>query len=89
MFDSPFGKVELTSERWNHIITFHPELRTYRKMLQKVLTDPAIVRNSRLDPTVKICYFLVPKRNKHIAVVVKINTRNFVLTAYLTSKVKR
>ncbi len=87
-FDSPFGKVVLTAERWNHIVMFHPEILSYRKTLQNVLAHPDITRRSKLDPTVKICYSLIPKRNKYIAIVVKTNTRNFVLTAYLTSKIK-
>jgi hypothetical protein len=46
VFDSIFGRVELTSERWNHIVTFHPEIRTYRKFLGKALTHPDITRRS-------------------------------------------
>ena len=89
VFKSLFGKVELTAERWHHIVTFHPEIRSYRKTLQNVFAHPDTVRRSKLDSAVKICYLFIPKRNKYLAVVVKTNTRNFVLTAYLTSKIKQ
>ena len=88
MFASVFGHVELTVERWNHITTFHPEVRTHRKLLQKTLLNPDAVRNSKHDPSVKICYHAIPKRNKYLAVVVKIDKRNFILTAYSTGKIK-
>jgi len=87
MFDSPFGPVELTDERWSHIVTFHPEVRLYHKYVNLTLSDPDFIRRSKLDPAVRICYRSI-MRNKHLAVVLKTNQRNFVLTAYITSRIQ-
>lgn len=86
-FDSPFGRIELTDERWSHIITFHPEVHLYHKYLDLTLVSPDFVQRSKLDPAVKICYHFIT-RSRYFAVVVKTNQRNFILTAYITTKVQ-
>ncbi|MBI2355931.1 MAG: hypothetical protein HYV13_01840 [Candidatus Doudnabacteria bacterium] len=83
LFDSPFGPVELTSERWSHIVNFHPELRTLKPSIKLVLENPELIRPSKTDPKAFILYREI-SHNKHLAAVVKINRRNFILTAYLT-----
>ena len=84
-FSSPFGEVELTDERKRHIFHFHPEVKKYRGYLVKVLAKPETIRASKYDPAVRIIYHKINVR-KYLAVVIKINQRNFVLTAYLTTK---
>lgn len=86
--ESPFGLVELTVERENHIFEFHPEVRKYRKYFGKILADPQIIRRSKTDPATLILYKRIVTK-KYLAVVIKIEPkRNFILTAYLTDKIK-
>ena len=84
-FDSPFGPVELTPERFAHITDFHPEVKKLKKYFVSTIANPELIRPSRSDKQAFILYYKVAK-NKFLAVVIKTNARNFILTAYLTSK---
>lgn len=86
-YDSPYGTVELTDERLNHIIIYHPEVRRHIKYIPKILSRPEVIRRSKFDPNVFIFYGRVP-RKKWLASVVKLNNRNFILTAYITNKIQ-
>lgn len=86
-FHSPLGTVELTSERETHIFTFHPDVRLYRKRFAKCLAVPAIMRRSKFDEKAFILYGLL-SANKYLAIVVKTNRRNFILTAYRTDRIQ-
>ena len=86
-FDSVFGSVELTSEREKHIFMFHPEVRSQRKYFSLTLAEPAVIRRSRFDPKARILYRMLSQK-KYLAIVVKTNQRNFILTAYLTNKIQ-
>jgi hypothetical protein len=87
-FASPFGIVELTSEREKHILSFHPEVRSQRKHFALTLAEPEIIRRSRFDPKAYVLYRAI-SQGKYIAVVVKTNHRSFILTAYLTRKIQQ
>lgn len=87
-FQSPFGEVELTNERLRHILQFHPEIRLYQKLFGQTVENPEIIRRSKFDPKVFILYLSIAKRRKYLAVVIKTNQRNFILTAYLTMKIQ-
>ena len=83
IYDSSFGKVELTNERFSHILTFHPEIKNFSKYFKSVLGQPDFIHQSKSDPKVKIFYKQITGL-KYIAVVIKTNSRNFILTAYIT-----
>ena len=85
-FSSRFGPIEFTEERLKHILTFHPEIRAYRKHFQITLYEPQVIRRSKFDPKAFIFYKAI--QGKYLAIVVKTNSRNFILTAYLTSKIQ-
>lgn len=87
-FYSPLGNVELTDERLNHILTFHPEIKTYQKYFTKALAHPDSIRTSKTDPKVYIFYRRIKPRAKYLAIVTKTNERNFILTAYLTHRIQ-
>lgn len=87
-FDSNFGQVELTDERWQHIFEFHPGVARYRKYFRQALANPDIIRRSRHDLWAFIFYHRLKKIGKYLAIVVKTNQRNFILTAYLTDKIQ-
>ena len=84
IFESAFGRIELTEERASHILEFHPEVKGLLKQFKSTLQKPDIVRKSKFDDKVYIFYRLT--KQKFLAIVVKTNHRCFVLTAYLTDK---
>ncbi len=84
-FDSPLGPVELTDERFSHIVEFHPEVKKFKKYFPEILSGPKLIRPSKSDKKVFILYGSINKKRK-LAIVVKTGARNFVLTAYTTSK---
>lgn len=60
--------------------------------IQETLRSPEIIKRSNYDPEVVLFYrfYATLEGGKHIAVVVKWGRRrSFVLTAYLTDRVKR
>ena len=87
-YDSSVGKIELTDERWHHIVQFHADLRPYVRQFATALIDPSRISRSTSDRKVVIFYRWLPKAGKYLAIVVKTNQRNFILTAYLTNKIK-
>jgi len=84
--------VELTEERWHHIITEHPEVLEHRERIPTVLSDPDYVKRSRRDEHVILHYryFEQILGGKYLLVVVKKEPdRSFVLTGYVTRSVMR
>ena len=68
----------------------HPELKAHLDKLSEVLSNPDEIRRSRFDKNVLLIYkfFASIKDGKYINVTVKINDRNFVLTAYITDRIR-
>jgi len=92
IFDSLIlGSIELTNERKLHILTVHPELKLHLEKLSLVLLNPDEIKRSRFDKNVLLFYkfFAKIKSGKYINVTVKtVNERNFILTAYITDKIR-
>ena len=86
---SSLGKrISISTEYWQKIIeTKHPVMAGREDLVQQALTSPEQVRRSRKDATVHLHY---RKTNGHYCcVVVKhLNGDGFVVTTYLTGKVK-
>lgn len=87
-FESRHGVIVLTDEREHHIFEFHPDIRGYLKYFASTLTNPEIEMVSIHDPTVVICYRLLPTRKRYLAIVIKTGPRPFVVTVYLARKPK-
>ena len=90
-FNSPIiGNVELTNERKIHILSSHPELKIHFERISQVLINPDEIRRSRLDKNVLLFYkfFAKVKSGKYINVTIKTGHRNFVLTSYITDKIR-
>ena len=83
-------EIELTTERKDHILKAHPELKAHLEKLSKVLSGPDEIRISRFDKNVLLFYkfFAKVKSGKYINVTVKTGDRNFVLTSYITDKIR-
>ena len=85
-YETSFGTIELTEERKDHILRFHPEVSGVLNEFERTLQLPDSIIRSQYDPEVRIWYRYLPQHKKLLAIVVKMNTRHFILTAYLTKK---
>ena len=87
-----FGnKIKLIPDRLNHILTIHPEIKGLEDKIDLTLKDPDIVKQSIYDCNVHIYYkyFKKKPKEKHFAVVIKINDNNFIITTYITDRIKK
>ncbi len=86
------NRVRLTEERLAHILE-HPEMRGMETRIPDTLSTPVQVVESLSDVQARLYYrFYVGTRigNRYLCVVVKVlETDAFVVTAYLTDKVKK
>lgn len=87
-----FGrKVRVTDERLAHILG-HPEMQSMEAEIERVLRQPALVRRSRSDHTVRLFYEFYRETivgEKWLCVVTRYNEEDaFVVTTYLTDKPK-
>lgn len=77
-------RIELTDERWQHIVTYHPELNDCKAQVLKTIRQ-GVRRQDPLEPE-KYKYVKkfadLPLDYTHLVVVVKMIRNNFVLTAY-------
>lgn len=85
-------KIRLTDERLTHILE-HPEMANMEQAITDALRSPEIVVQSVSDAASRLYYRYYSTTlvgGKHLCVVVKIGESDaFVLTAYLTDKVKK
>jgi hypothetical protein len=87
-----FGRdVRLTDERLSHILD-HPEMAGMEADIVRTLQSPAEVRASRSDESVRLFYVFREGTlvgSKWLCVVVRYEHEDaFVITAYLTDKLK-
>lgn len=84
--------VELTDERERHIAECHPDiLPEYQDQIAATLVDPDRVRCSSWLPNAKMFsrWFDQVRSGKHVVVVVMSDkARNWIITAYLSRKLK-
>ncbi len=79
------GEIELTDERYKHIIERHPEVKPHLRFLVETLADPEVIRKSRYDPDTLLFYRPV-RKNLYMVAVIHVK-RRFVLTIYLTDHI--
>ena len=90
-YQSIIGKtVELTDERKNHILLRHPDIAPHISKIAKILLAPDEIRVDSTDKFVLLFYryFSRISHGKYLAVAIKTNRRNFVLTFYSTHRIK-
>lgn len=84
-------QIRLTDERLAHILE-HPEMASMEAAIQAALSDPEVVRVSNTDSAVHLYYRYREGTivgDKWLCVVVKyLDNDAFVITAYLTDKLK-
>lgn len=76
----------LSDERWQHIISRHPELKNRKQDIQNVLLDPDLIIKTSRDPMVMI-YHQNEGTRYYLAIVAHIEKR-FIITAFITDKIK-
>ncbi len=85
-------QIRLTDERLAHILE-HPEMASMEAAIQAALSDPEVVRVSNTDSAVHLYYRYregTTVGDKWLCVVVKyLDNDAFVITAYLTDKLKQ
>lgn len=84
-------KIELTEERWQHIVKEHPEVEELKEAVGEVLLNPDYVKRSKRDNSVELFYKFETDlyKDNFLLVVIKVNARCFVLTAYITDRIKK
>lgn len=90
-FTDRFGQtIELTSERWHHVIDRHQELRLLEPCIAETLHQPDAIVRSIYDAQVKLYYKFFPELwgGKYVVVVIRLNHRHQILTVYVTDKIK-
>src|SRR5438552_17558341 len=84
--------IRLTDERRRHIFE-HPEMTEMEASIEETLRDPESVVQSLSDAAVRLYYrfyFRTVVGGKFLCVVVKMGEAGaFVLTAYLTDRIKK
>jgi hypothetical protein len=85
---TPLGfSVRTTADYWALIATKHPEIHARQAEVEACLSGPDQIRQSKQDNTVYLFYRLV--QPYHVCVVVKrLNDTGFVITSYLTDRIK-
>ena len=84
VWDRYGNQIELTDERWRHIVTYHPELEEFREEVLETIRK-GTRRQDAVEPE-KYKYLRkfdgLPFGYTHLVAVVKMARNNFVLTAY-------
>ena len=85
--------IRLTEERERHLLSSHPEMADQVRKIGEALSDPDVIVESRSDTSVDLYYHYYQETavgGKYLCVVVKIKENDrFILTSYLTDKVKQ
>lgn len=83
--------IELTDERWKHIIIEHPEIEPYRDRIKEVLSSPDYVQKSKRDENVLLYYKFYDDifDGKYLIVIAMKGLRSFILTCYITDIIKK
>ncbi len=86
------SEIRLTDERLAHILD-HPEIASLEQEIPEVLARPERVVRSSSDEEVNLYYRFYPQTSvggKFLCIVVKFSDEDaFIITAYLTDKIKR
>jgi hypothetical protein len=89
---SPLGyTVVLTRNRWREIVRFkHPAVGKYENELKESVAQPDVIRSSSKDSDLHLYYRqLRSRKNLCVVVAPRDSDERFVVTAYLTKRVKQ
>ena len=81
--------VRLTTERWDHISTRHPEMQTQKEQVLETVQFPDLVQRGDFGELLAVRHYpSTPLTKKYLIVVYREVSQEdgFVLTAYLTNR---
>lgn len=81
--------IRLTSERWSHIATRHPEMASQRDRVLETVADPDFLQAGDVAEILAVRWYgQTPLTSKFLVVAYRETNPNdgFVLTAYFTSR---
>ena len=86
-------KVRLTDERYEHLVSEHPEMVEQIDKVKESLFGPVIVVRSKADSQFELFYRYyksTPVTQKYWCIVVKVRADDsFIITAYFTDTIKK
>ena len=87
--ESKLGKrISVTKEYWDFIVSKHESVKFLKDETKRTLKNPLIVRLSKEDPNVYLYYS--EYKDYYLCVVCKhLDGEGFLITAYLTDRVKK
>ena len=80
--------IRVTTERWNHIITRHPEIDSQKEHVLETITDPDLIQRGDFGELVAIRFYEeTPMTSKYlIAVYKEVLNDGYVITAYFANR---
>ncbi|MBW8049182.1 MAG: DUF4258 domain-containing protein [Cytophagales bacterium] len=81
--------IKITVEHWNYIRNVkHPEVNGLDNEIKETLIDPIEIKRSNSDKNVFL-YYSVHKTNYLCVVARHLNRSGFIITVYITDKIKK
>lgn len=89
ILQDPLGRdITLYDRTWfGHIIKRHPELQSFRHVVEQAVCHPLEIRFSAYDPDCRTCYGVGPRPGIMTAVVIDV-VNGLVKTAFPTDRMK-
>ncbi|MFQ5605614.1 MAG: hypothetical protein ACE5HS_20270 [bacterium] len=84
--------IRITEERWQHIITRHPEMSGVREKLIETIHDPELILEGDKGTVMAVRFYKETKiSSKYLIVIYKeiVKRDGFVLTAYFANQYAR
>jgi hypothetical protein len=81
--------IRLTTERWKHIVTRHPEMLDQKEHVLETIGDPYVIQQGDFGEFIAIRFYeKTPLTSKYLVVIYKevSSIDGFVITAYFTAK---
>jgi len=81
--------IRLTSERWEHIVTYHPEMAGQREAVLETVAEPDVIQQGDYGELLAARFYTgTPLGDKHLVVAYReVNQEDgFILTAYYTRR---
>jgi len=80
--------VRTSEEYWEKLIVKHPDIADLELEIQQALANPDEIRRSSRDPNVLLFYLVLKERRWVVAVARRLNSDEFLITAYQTDAIK-
>ena len=82
-------KISISNEHWKHTSQIkHPEVSGLKDEIKQTLISPIEIKKSNSDRNVYL-YYSKHKSNFLCVVIRHLNGNGFIITAYITSKIKK